>query len=223
VAQPESTCWTVIAAVAAGSPGGRAEFARRYGPVVRAYLAARWRSCQSQQDLDDAMQEVFVECFKADGVLERADESRGGFRGFLLGAVRNVARRLEGARARRREQPLSLEDIADDDPGPARAFERAWATALFREAGRLQEEKAQMAGEAAHRRVELLRLRFHDRLPIREIARRWGTDPAVVHHEYARARREFKAALMEVIAFHHAGAPAEIEEACADLLACLAD
>jgi RNA polymerase sigma factor (sigma-70 family) len=220
VAQSESTCWTVIQAAAAGSARERAVFARRYGPVVRAYLMARCRSPQSQHELDDATQEVFVECFKAGGVLQRADPDRGDFRAFLFGAVRNVALRLDRARARQREQPpdkLDLDDVADDDPSPSRAFERAWATALFREAGRLQEEKAKIIGAAARRRAELLRLRFQESLPIRNIARRWGVDAASLHHEYARARQEFKAALMEVVAFHHPGA-ADVEEACADLL-----
>src|SRR5262249_19049067 len=37
---PESTCWTVIHAAAAGAAADREQFAQRYGPVVRAYLAA---------------------------------------------------------------------------------------------------------------------------------------------------------------------------------------
>jgi len=61
---PESTCWTVIRAAAAGSPAERAELARRYLGVVRAYLAARWRGSDLRADLDDAVQEVFVECFR---------------------------------------------------------------------------------------------------------------------------------------------------------------
>ena len=61
---PESTCWTVIRAASAGSPAERAELARRYLGVVRAYLAARWRDSHLRADLDDAVQEVFVECFR---------------------------------------------------------------------------------------------------------------------------------------------------------------
>jgi hypothetical protein len=38
------------------------------------------------------------------------------------------------------------------------------------------------------RRVELLTLRFHEAMPIREIARLWGVDAASLHHEYAQAR-----------------------------------
>src|SRR5262245_53103142 len=103
---PESTCWTVIHAAAAGSARDREEFARRYGPVVRTYLASRWRSSPCLQQLDDAVQEVFVECFRPDGVLARAERDRG-FRPFLYGVARNVARRIETERVRHRErQPL---------------------------------------------------------------------------------------------------------------------
>jgi RNA polymerase sigma-70 factor (ECF subfamily) len=223
VAQPDSTCWTVIRAAAAGGLGERAEFARRYGPIVRSYLASRWRSSPLRQELDDAVQEVFVECFKPAGVLARADRGRGDFRPFLFGVVRNVALRLE--RLRGRDTPSAdapdLDAVADDGPSPSRAFERAWATALFREAGRLLEQRAAESGEAACRRVELLRLRFQEGLPIREIARRWGTDAAALHHQYAKARQEFKTAFLEVVAFHHPGTPTEVEQECVNLLTSL--
>jgi len=60
--------------------------------------------------------------------------------------------------------------------------------------------------------------RFHEGLPIRQIAARWQADAAVLHHEYAKARREFKDALMEVVAFHSPGPPAALEKECAELL-----
>jgi RNA polymerase sigma-70 factor (ECF subfamily) len=71
------------------------------------------------------------------------------------------------------------------------------------------------------RRVELLRLRFEENLPIRTIAERWGVDAARLHHAYAMARQEFKAALLEVVAFHHAGSPVELEQEAASLLRAL--
>jgi RNA polymerase sigma-70 factor (ECF subfamily) len=224
MAPPESTCWTVIQAAAAGRPAERDEFARRYGPVARAYLAARWRSSPCLHGLDDAVQEVFIECFKQGGVLDRADRGRG-FRAFLVGVVRNVARRLEAEHGRHRERQapsdMDLEGVADGEATPTRAFDRAWARALLRDAARRLEQRAAADG-AARRRVELLRLRFHDGLPIREIARRWQADAAVLHREYARARQEFKAALAEVVAFHRPGTPAEVEQECANLLSLLA-
>jgi RNA polymerase sigma-70 factor (ECF subfamily) len=221
---PQSTCWTVIQAAAAGCPVGREQFACRYVPVVRSCLAARWQGSPCLGDLDDAVQEVFVECFKPDGVLERADRDRG-FRPFLLGVVRHVARRIEARHARRREQQpgddLDLDAVAGTEESLAREFDRAWARALLREAARRQEDQARAAGAASLRRVELLRLRFHDGLPIREIAALWQADAAELHHEYARARQEFRSALLEVVAFHHPGPAAEVERQCADLLTLL--
>lgn len=214
----------MIQAAAAGMARDREQFARCYGPVVRVYLASRWRSAPCLGELDDAIQEVFVECFKQGGVLERAEPGRGGgFRPFLYGVVRNVALRFEALRGRRREQPPpdDLDGVADDEPNLSRVFDRAWARALLREAATVQEQRARQAGEAACRRLELLRLRFHEGLPVREIARRWGMAANVLHHEYAQARQEFKAALLGVVAFHHPGSPPEIEEECANLLACL--
>src|SRR5262245_36513833 len=115
VSHPESTCWTVIHGAAAGGAGDRDEFARRYLGVVRAYLAARWRSSACLGDLDDAAQEVFVECFKQGGVLERAERERG-FRPFLYGVVRNVAARFEKQRARQQQRQPAEVDL-DGFPG----------------------------------------------------------------------------------------------------------
>jgi RNA polymerase sigma-70 factor (ECF subfamily) len=224
MAHHDSTCWTVIEAAAAGSAGDREEFARRYGPVVRAYLAARWCASPCLRELDDAVQEVFVECFKQGGVLASADRDRpGGFRPFLYGAVRHVALRIETARARDRQPPsdAALDQIADSDTPLSRVFDRAWAKGLLRRAAERQAELARQAGEAAVKRVELLRLRFHEGLPIREIARRWGVEPAALHHDYARARQEFKAALHEVVALHHPGTAQEVERQCAELVTLL--
>jgi RNA polymerase sigma-70 factor (ECF subfamily) len=58
-------------------------------------------------------------------------------------------------------------------------------------------------------------------MPIREIAQVWQIDPATLHHEYARARQEFQAALEEVMRFHHPGAPDDARRELADLLALL--
>jgi RNA polymerase sigma-70 factor (ECF subfamily) len=90
------------------------------------------------------------------------------------------------------------------------------------EAARLQRERAAQRGPEALRRVELLRLRFEENLPIRTIAVRWGVDPTAVHHAYALARKEFRAALLDVVAFHHPGGPEALEQEAAGLLKALA-
>jgi RNA polymerase sigma-70 factor (ECF subfamily) len=225
--QSLSTCWTVVRGAAAGEAADRDLFARCYAPVLRGYLGARWRGSPCVADVEDAVQEVFVECFRQGGVLDRAEEARpGGFRAFLYGVARNVALRCEARRARDlRNQPDSAVDfdaVPERADTPPEAFDRAWAEAVLRQAGRRQAERAREAGEAALRRVELLRLRFHEGLPIRDIARRWQADPAALHHEYARARQEFKKALLDVVAFHHPGSPAEVEREAGTLMSLLA-
>ena len=219
MSSPGSTCWTVIRAAAAGSPADREELARRYLGVVRAYLAARWRGSRLWPDLEDAVQEVFVECFGQGGVLEAAVDGRvPSFRAFLYGVVRNVARRIEG-RPVRAAGPLP--EIAANEEGLSRLFERAWARAIMSEAAQLQQQRASERGPEAVQRVELLRLRFEENLPIRTIAVRWGVAAAGLHHAYALARQEFKAVLLEVVAFHHPGSPAEVEQEAAGLLKAL--
>jgi RNA polymerase sigma-70 factor (ECF subfamily) len=226
MAEPGSTCWTIIEAAAAGGRVEREAFASCYGPAVRGYLAARWRNSSQQGDLDDAVQEVFLECFKQDGVLDRAERDRpGGFRAFLYGVTRNVARRQETERLRAREQQPPADGVLDgveaDEDSLSRVFDRAWARALVREAAHRHEAHAAALDEAAQRRVELLRLRFHEGLPIREIAQRWRADPAELHREYAKARREFRHALLDTLAIHHPGTLPELERECANLLALL--
>lgn len=205
---------------ARGDVEQRELFARRYLPVVRAYLAARWHLNPLRERLDDAVQEVFVDCFRADGALQRVEHGEpGSFRRFLRGVVRNVARRFEEGRGQGREVALQsgAEEVGTEEH-LSRVFDRAWIRSLLRQAAELQRIRAQEGGEAARRRVELLRLRFAEDLPIREIAARWSDDPARLHHEYAHARQEFKAALRDVLEREHGADPPAVERACRQLL-----
>ena len=217
--EPRATCWTLIRDAAGGREPARAEFARRYEPVIREYLAARWRNRGLAAHVEDAVQEVFVDCLREGGVLARADPERaGGFRGFLYGVARRAAQRVEAevARARRGRDPGSFrpEEVERDETTLSKAFDRAWAGALLREAGDRFFERARELDEASAKRAELLRLRFEDELPIREIARRWEVDPARLHHDYARARREFRAVLIESLGFHQAAPPERLGAEC---------
>jgi DNA-directed RNA polymerase specialized sigma24 family protein len=175
----ETTCWTMIRGAAAGRAPDRDEFSRRYSPVIRAYLAARWRGSTLVGEIDDAEQEVFIDCFKDGGALGRANPERP-FRAFLYGVVKHVAQRFERAR-QKAGQPLD-----DDTPARERSlsaeFDRAWASALMRQAARAQAEAAKQKGGDAELRVKLLRLRFQDNLPIRDIAKSWNEDAAHLHH-----------------------------------------
>jgi hypothetical protein len=52
-------------------------------------------------------------------------------------------------------------------------------------------------------------------------AERWGVSAAGLYHAHALARQEFRTALLAVVAFHHAGIPAEVEQEAASLLKAL--
>ena len=219
------TCWTLIEDAAAGKSDGQARFARHYAPVVKAYLLARWGRADSGRHLDDAMQDVFLECFKNGGALDRVESRRsGGFRAFLYGVTRNVTRRFEEKSGRSKEVTFgsTLKEspqLAEEDL--ERAFDRAWARSIVKQSVEVQRRKAAEEGAEAKKRVELLRLRFQEARPIREIAVEWDVDAAALHHDYARARREFEAALKEVVAFHLPGAPADVAQECHQLLSLL--
>ena len=212
------TCWSVIRGASEGRASAREAFARRYEGVVRAYLEARWGRGPLRSEVSDGVQDVFVECFKPRGALERADPRRGAFRNYMHGVARTVALRREGVYARLSGASQILPEPPADEPDLEAVFDRAWARALLRQAARLQRERAQ-GEDRAERRVDLLRLRFRGDLPIREIAARWRVDPAWLHHEYATARREFEAALYEVVSFHRPDdTPGVIREECRRLI-----
>jgi RNA polymerase sigma-70 factor (ECF subfamily) len=212
----------LIRRAASGSPDGREEFARCYAPVIRAYLGARWRYSPLLDQVDDATQQVFVDCFEDEGALKRVDEGRSaGFRAYLYGVVRNVARNLERARAqapRQRGDSLDLDGVAADGESLARTFDRAWARAVLRRAGELQLERAKAKDPRAVRRHELLALRYGEDLPIREIARRWNVDADELHRQFRRAREEFQKALEAVVRDLHGGGPERVEAECRELL-----
>jgi RNA polymerase sigma-70 factor (ECF subfamily) len=223
----KETCWTVIHHAARGDAEARAEFARRYRPVVHAYLRARWRTPPLSEEVEDAAQDMFVECFKDEGVLANADcTAPTGFRAYLFAAVRNRARAVEARHQRRATAEPSgvqvdMDSLESNEERLSSVFDRAWAESLMREAAARQAQRASVDGEAARMRVELLRLRFQEDLPIREIAVRWGVDADHLHHEYAKARREFREALLEVVLFHHPGSATQAELECERLSALL--
>lgn len=221
---PHDTCWTVLRAASTGDADARSTFARRYEPTIRSFLAARWRGRTLAAEVGDATQEVFVECLKPGGALERADAGRGDFRALLGAVTRNVARRFEERaveRGRVRPQDSAwLDHVAADEAGQATVFDRSWAHALVEEASARYRDLAARDGEAGRRRVELLERRFGSDEAIREIAAAWGVPAQDLHNAYKKARKEFYRCLREVVAFHRPGAT-DLDGECRSLLAML--
>lgn len=219
--EPHDTCWTILRAASGGDGDARADFAARYESTIRDFLAARWRGRLREIDIADAVQEVFVECLKPGGVLQRADPARGDFRGLLCRVTRNVARRFEERAVERDrirpEDSVWVAQIASDDAGQATVFDRCWANALVREATARFRVLAGQDGDAGRQRIELLERRFGDDEPIREIAARWNVPAQDLHNAYKKARKEFYRCLKQVVAFHRPDAT-DLDGACRELL-----
>lgn len=218
-----NTCWTLIHDAAAGNNEACQIFVERYGSLIRRSLAARWQYTAYLPELDDAVQEVWVHCFRENGALSRAQPGRGAnFRAFLLGVVRRVAQAFETKKARQlaRQNPGTFhpEQLVADETSMSKAFDRAWALTVIREALELYQARAADTGGDCLRRFELLRLRFHEGLPIRDIARQWDEEAKRIHWAYARARQEFKTALKEVLGLHLSCSPEQLEQECNRLL-----
>lgn len=221
---PRATCWTLILDAAVGDVEARARFAEHYAPVLRAYLGARWRGRPLASDVPDAVQEIFVESFKEGGLLDRAQPERpGGFRAFLYGAARKVALRHEEGRGHAQEGRLPTAfdgPEVSDSAELAKVFDRAWAQSMMRQAAERQLQEAK--GDAARtQRVEVLRLRFEEGLPVRDIAERLNTATERIHKQYAQAREEFRRALRSTLLFHQEGSQDTLERTATELLEAL--
>ena len=169
----------------------------------------------------------FSECFKDRGALQSFDSERGGgFRAFLYAVVRNVALRIERTKGRRevheqRADSQQLRSVEDAEEDLSRRFDREWALSIMQQAREVMHAQALLSGEAAIQRYELLRLRFEEGLPIREIAVRWEREPEAVHRAYRKAREEFQAGLEQAVSYHCTGSAQEIRTECAHLLTLL--
>lgn len=214
VFQEESTSWELVFRARDGNPAQRAAFVARYGPLVHRWLTRRWNGSRLEAYVDDAVQDVFFECFRDSGALERvAEGTRGTLRRYLLGVVRNVAARHERALALGApNMPSSFDQLPAPLSSAVEPLDREYANELLREAAAELARRGARLGEAALRRIEMLRLRFHEGLPLREIAPRLGVTSDYVHHQFAKARAEFRDALVAALRARHPGlGAAELE------------
>lgn len=212
--------WSLVARAANGDGAAREAFGRAYLPVVRRLLRARWRGTPLASEVEDAVQETFVECLRDNGALGRADAARGDLGALMFGVARNVAARFEERAVRR--QPLAcgsvIDDVAAREPSLSAVFDREWAKTLMRLAGDRMRTASDRRGPGARLRVELLRLRFAEGLPIRDIAAQWEMDADAVHRAYAKAREEFRACLRAVVAEHAVRTGADLDREVERLL-----
>lgn len=217
------TRWSLVLGAARGENERREDFARQYANVIASYFAARWRLPIDHERVGDATQDVFVQCFKDGGALERVEPDRpGGFRAYLFGVASNVSLMMERrfARLRKSERGESVVDLAHVEQDAAtlsQTFDRAWAAMIAREARRLLAERA-MDDERAAERFRCLEMQYSGGLPPRTIAARLGIPATQVYERLREARIAFRAALLEVLREQSPGSTrAELEESCKEL------
>jgi len=225
LAATDSTAWSMIVAAGAGEHAARARFAQHYDSVIRAYLSARWRLPTTHEAVDDAAQEVFVQCFKPGGALQGVEASGPArFRTYLYAVVRNVADRIErdkGVRRAAQEPSAGLDQLAHDEATLSRVFDRAWVGTITRSAWLLMVSR--LSQDATGRdRIQVLDLRFRDGLAAGAIAERLKLEPGYVYQQLRNAKRDFRTALVDVVGSQHPGSTKEeVEARCVDLVALL--
>ncbi|PAW84055.1 MAG: RNA polymerase subunit sigma-24 [Pedosphaera sp. Tous-C6FEB] len=171
-----TTRWTQVRQAKAESPEGRRalhELCEAYYEPVAAFLRCQLRDADAARDL---AHDFFATVLEG-GAITRADQDRGRFRSYLLGAVKHfVSHHHEAARRLKRGggvEPVSLHDTEADEAravadmsvlSPDAAFDRQWAlTVLARALEALRAEcaaegraaffegvKPWLTGEAAH-------------------------------------------------------------------------
>lgn len=159
-----------------GQPEARAELFRRYAPQAREILFLQGMC----DDLDDAVQEVFVKVFRATLPVEER------FLSWLYTVILNTGRDLGRRRKTRQGLLRRLEEVAPE-PLATPAFEPAFGDPAIKQA--LRELPTEFR--------EAVALRFYADLPLEEIARCQGVPLGTVKSRLHSALSRLRTALLE--------------------------
>lgn len=138
-----TTRWTQVSRAKAESPEGRralADLCDAYYEPVAAFLRCELRDADAAKDLAHD----FFASVLAGGAISRAEEKRGRFRSYLLGAVKHfLSHHREAAQRLKRGggvEKISLNDTESDEArsvadagvlSPDAAFDRQWALTVL--------------------------------------------------------------------------------------------
>ncbi len=177
------------------------------------YLFLR-RSGYGVADAQDLTQGFFADLIET-RFYERADESKGRFRSFLLGALKHFvadARAREGRQKRGGGQFLEpfdeetmreIETQIDASPGssPDLAYEREWAASLLRQTfDRLAQESALKGRSALFAALRpYLPSGGEEVVPYEQIARRLNRGLLTLRSDVSRLRARFRILLREEV------------------------
>jgi RNA polymerase sigma-70 factor (ECF subfamily) len=229
-----TTRWTQVSRAKADSPEGRralADLCNAYYEPVAAFLRCELRDGDAARELAHD----FFANMLAGGAIARAEQERGRFRSYLLGAVKHfLSHHREAARRLKRGGGAENISLNQTDAGgastvadasvlsPDAAFDRQWAlTVVARALGSLRSEcaaggrldffeqaKPWLTGDAAHGDQAAL-------------AARCGMNPGALKAAVHRLKRRYRQLLKAEVAGTLAD-PALVESEMRDLFAALA-
>ncbi|MFH1882968.1 MAG: hypothetical protein ABIL62_09700 [Planctomycetota bacterium] len=182
---------------------------KRYWKPVYCYLRRKGYDNEQAKDLT---QEFFYEAVFGRGLIQKADESKGRFRSFLLIALNRFLiniKHKETAQKRIPKDKLVLLDMVDSlelpqtvsKLGPEDSFNYAWVSSLLEDVLEEVEAKCHADGKSVHWQV------FYDRVlqpiidgtdppSLREICERYGIkDDAKASNMIVTVKRRFQAVL----------------------------
>ncbi len=219
-----ATRWTLVARASGDDAAAQAALselcAAYYAPVI-AFLRARGRDEDTARELAHA----FFEKVLAGGTLGGADQARGRFRSYLLGAVKHfLADRFDRARAEKRGggiEPEPLDEAADSPVEDERIFDRQWALTLIARALETTGTELRDAGKAEH--FDVLKPWITgggETFPQAAAAQQLGLSEGAVKVAIHRLRQRFREAVKAEIA-QTVPSPADIDDELRHLLAVL--
>jgi RNA polymerase sigma factor (sigma-70 family) len=212
-----ATRWTLIRKAAetqaptSQSMGALSELCSIYWRPV--YLFLR-RQGVPQHDAQDFTQGFFAQLL-ASRTYANADQAKGRFRSFLLGALKHfLANAHDRVQAQKRGggvAPVPLDEAAiaeadaqaarSGDWGADRVYDREWGTALLRQVMDRLEQESRLAAKTGL----FQELRSHlavgasDNIPYEQLAQRLGRPPATLRSDVARLRARYRAILREEV------------------------
>jgi len=208
-----------------------AKLCQAYWYPLYAYVRRRGHSPEDAQDLT---QEFFARLLEKNWV-RNADQQKGRFRSFLLGAMNHfLADEWDKARAQKRGggvKPLPLQfDTAEtrfslepaDNLTPERAFERRWALTLLDEVlNRLRLEYEHDGKVELFAALNPCLVGDRTSQPYAELAAKLGVSEGAVKATVHRLRQRYRQLLRDEIA-HTVSEPGEVDEELRHLFAVLA-
>ena len=206
-----------------------------YRKPVLAYLARRGFGHEKAEDL---VQDFFLHSMQH-GLFEKAENSRGRFRGLMLSALQHYAanaHRHDQAQHRRPaggfisadqvlEEGGSAAVLGVDTHIPEDAFTQSWARMLLARVVDALERECAATGKQAHFSIfrRFMRLPIRDGVPApsqREMAEELGLTEKEVANRLVTARRAYQRLLREEIA-QYATDSTEVDDEVRDLFAAL--